>query len=103
MSRPAKRPFLSAQTIDAFRKLLTDHSGFVAVVKEPHTDIVVIPSGFFLMEASSGARCLRWGVSADAGDSARVKSMLDVVTEAYPELRGNHQPYMPLLEYLDSH
>ena len=98
----AKRRFLSAQTIDVFRTLLTNNIGFVAVAKEPHTGILVIPSGFFLLEASAGARCLRWGVSADAGDSSRVKTMLEVVTDVYTELRGNHQPYMLLLEYLGS-
>ena len=70
--------------------------------KHDHTHLMVIPSGFIVVQMCDEL-CygLRWSMGSDARDSLRVKSMLKLMVDSYPELGNQSQPHSTFMAFLD--
>ena len=91
-----KRKALLQCPWDSLSQLIAARGGFAMHVAED--SMVCLPSGYILMTASEGCNLLRWAVSSDDQDLARVKRMLADMLESYPELRS---PERGMADFLD--
>ena len=74
-----KRRFLFASTVDMLTELAA-HAGFLIEIVQGKT--YVIPSGFArAFVTQTGLMGLRWSMSSDEADSARVKSTLHFLAQ----------------------
>ena len=80
-----KRRTPSHMTVDALRQLCHQTGGFHVEMTEEHAGVYVITSGHITIIASTGARYMRWGVSSDENDNARVERMCVEIIKSFPE------------------
>ena len=93
-----KRKTLHQLPIDSLNQLIAARQGFALHVVED--SVVCLPSGFILMTASAGCNFLRWAVSSDDLDLARVKHMLNDMLHCYPEMRSPERGMADFAEYI---
>jgi hypothetical protein len=95
-----KRTRLFNMTIDDITTLVKETGGFSLRLGGGCSSLYLIPSGFVTAWASEGAHTIRWGVSSDDQDTARVALMLNHVMQAFPELNVATQPMHNLLQFV---
>ena len=96
-----KRNFLAQLDCDKLADLVVQQHGFCIEFSEDDDYVTFIPSGFILLTASlGGSVCLRWGVSSDERDTARVHAMAEAVSGSFAEYRNASQPLGQFLNYL---
>jgi len=98
----AKRHTIAGMTIDQLGEQIKEKKGFAMRCSAEAERLVIIPSGRIVVNASSGATYLRWGIYCDDSDLGRVHMMLQKVLEAFPEYRNVSFPALPFLEFLES-
>ena len=55
---------------------------------------ILIPTGFLILTASRDARVLRWSLTSDEADTARVRDTLRNCVQSFPEFRTPEAGYM---------
>ena len=96
-----KRAHVSDLTIDAMLCLCKDKKGFTCTLTSNKNFLYLIPSGYIVAWASNGATSLRWGVSSDEQDSARVAHMCKIGITVFPEFRVQSNPIYNLRFFLE--
>jgi hypothetical protein len=100
-----KRKIMSEMPADNLRALIAD-GGFFWRFDEDEAEqngqrLIVIPTGFFILQAAEGSSFVRWGLTADDRDIGRTKLALQQMTQAFPELRDRKTGYLSFLEFLE--
>ena len=93
-----KRKTLHQLPFDSLSQLITARGGFAMHVAED--SMVCVPSGFIIMTATEGCNLLRWAISSDDQDSARVKHVLASMLDPYPEFRSPESGMADFLAYI---
>ena len=63
--------------------------------------ILLVPTGFIVMYATvSGTEGIRWSVASDSGDLERVKQMLVLFMEGFPQMKQPSLGYQPFHQFL---
>ena len=73
-----------------------------AITSEGHTTII-IPTGFFILIAADKATMLRWNLSSDATDTARVKYTIKGMMDSFVELHSQDSGYDGFVAFLGAH
>ena len=97
-----KRKHLYMSTVDTVRGMV-ERDGFV--VNHDYSSLLVVPTGYLLIVASTGAVGavgLRWSISSDDADSERVKMSLSNLLSSFPEMKNPSTGLGQWLAYLDS-
>ena len=94
-----KRKNLFMCTVGVITELVRK-SGFA--VRHDSTQMVVLPSGFLYIIASTGCAGLRWSISCDDEDTQRVQYHLDNVLKAFPECANASQGYYQFFKWLQA-
>ena len=68
--------------------------------KQTITSVAVLPTGFLHIVASKGCKGIRWSLSSDAGDRARVITMLGDFVANFQEARNPSSGNPQFLEFL---
>ena len=64
--------------------------------------LALIPTGVITVTISSdGAMGLRWSLSSDQQDTSRVRRILGMLLESFPEMKNASLGYNSYLQYLD--
>jgi len=100
VSMAEKRNFLCTSTIEAIKPLIETAGGFLTTMKTENDTLYLIPSGHMIVTASRGATCLRWGVSGDEQDTARVIQMAKAILDSFPEYKNEGQVLPAFYEWL---
>ncbi len=91
-------------TIDNIRGFEQDR-GFYVAFKDGKTadgkSIVVVPSGFMTITSMSNCRFIKWALSSDDNDLARVKWTLQGMMDSYPELKTDKLGIAAFATYLE--
>ena len=95
-----KRHHVSQLTEVQLKTLVESTKGFATKFDGTLDDVFMIPSGFLIISTSEGCASLRWGVSADDGDTRRVGTMIAEVMASFREFRTNSNPIAKLGEYI---
>ena len=100
-----KRWAISEMPTDNLRALIAD-GGFLWHFDEGEAEqngqrLIVIPTGFFILQAAEQSSFVRWGLTADDRDIGRTKLALQQMTQAFPELRDRKTGCLSFLEFLE--
>ena len=63
--------------------------------------LLVVPSGFLLVQAGKDARILRWSIAADPQDRLRHKHGMSMVSDSFPEVRSDNCLHKAYLDFLN--
>ena len=94
-----KRKSLYMSTVDVLKGLLGE-GGRLVKVEAPN--LVLIPTGFVVLETSDECCGLRWAVSGDASDGERVKMQLKELLASFPEMANPSTGYQQFYNYMCS-
>ena len=92
-----KREWLQRANIQDIKNMLTT-KGWVARHDEKH--LLVLPSGYLCVTISEGCKLIRWSLSSDARDTARVTQALGLLIQHFAELRTPSSGYLGFQRYL---
>jgi hypothetical protein len=96
-----KRTHILQCPYDSLVAAITSKSGFIyKMTVDNH--LLVMPSGYMVIEVSQGARVLRWGMSGDERDTNRVKSMIQSQCDSFPEYNNASCALGQFNSWLDS-
>ena len=99
----AKRSALARMTIDDMDGLL-NQGGSLFHGKSTVDILYLIPSGQMIVEVSTeNFRLLRWGVSGDDQEQARVQTMAEAMCSSCPEYLNASQPRGAFLQFMRDH
>jgi hypothetical protein len=86
--------------IDDLKPLIVN-SGFIT--SSDPSKLIVLPTGFMIMIAAATAGWgVRWGMSSDDHDTGRVKMLLRLMLDAFPELKHPAAHHSPFYDYLNA-
>jgi hypothetical protein len=86
--------------IDELKPLIVNF-GFITSCDS--SKLIVLPTGFMIMIAAATAGWgVRWGMSSDEHDTGRVKMLLRLMLDAFPELKHPSAHHSPFYDYLNA-
>ena len=95
-----KRLAVANMTIDELSNFMTEKKGWCLHMGSVDDVVYFVPSGHLLLISSQDCIYLRWGVSADDQDTARVKCVCTSIAESFTEFRNASNPLGSFLAWL---
>ena len=83
-----KRDALGAFSVDDMENIVKNTGGFLLNMSCNDDCAFVLPSGFVVTWISHGSSCVRWNVSSDESDDARVKHLLTEAVQSFADFRA---------------
>ena len=94
-----KKAFLYTMSSEFLNDALSSSQAFFYILLPGI--MFTIPSDYMVCVASAtNTKGVRWSLSADDNDSARVKKVLTAVLASFPELRGMDKGYQQFCDFL---